>query len=309
MPKKPCFTKIHEFLKGIHLAVLEMNLTDYSFYAFLNISEFPGYSEYGFWRILSFAVSFYIMARATIIYLSVYSRAQVICFLENNNPKSPNFIVNQFQHQVLRAESDILLEGINKNIEPWQKSNIATLNLLFKAQLMIVPAIIVSCQNSKYFVCGFIILVEVFSISHYFILRIKYKTKIFQNMFHLMSYFCICIILLMVSVVGIFLDKWHTNEYGKVRDISLRGRSIPDIVGLVLLVMIVMAVVMEMGKVIMEYLYKPKKSTRKYYDIKPFFRAIKRRRTKKFTVGLDKSEKKKTDLLSMIQEIRAGQLA
>jgi hypothetical protein len=127
-------------LKGIQLAILEMNLTDYSFYILLNLSVFQRFSVITPTRLVSFITALYILIRMLALYLGIAAQVGDICYADtlSHDKKSPvNKSINSF-------EKEVLLEGINYKLPLEKRKQASMVNLYFRLQLLVVPALIVT---------------------------------------------------------------------------------------------------------------------------------------------------------------------
>jgi hypothetical protein len=94
-----------------------------------------------------------------------------------------------------------------------------------------------------------------------------------------LSYFSITGILLIISILGLYLNEWHTAEYAKVHSLTLKGKNIDQWLELTILGLIALSIVLELFKAAIEIL-RFKKRSKKYHDIDPY---LQRERAKMYS--------------------------
>jgi hypothetical protein len=271
--------KCLNFMKGLQLMWIETNITDFGFYTLLNISIFPNFNKntltMNHW--CGLIVSGYILSRIIYLYLRVYINLETICFVDNFNTDEKK--TNPLVLKVSAVEKEIALEGINENIKPWNRIYFSRLNFIFRSQLIIIPALIVTGQNMKTPVCITLALIQIGSIYYYISLRVRFGKKVFSNFLYLLSYFSITGILLIISILGLYLDEWHTGEYAKVHSLTLKGKNIDQNLTLVILSLIALSLLLELIKAAAGILCKSK-IERKFFSIDEYLRKRNARRSK-----------------------------
>ena len=75
-------------------------------------------------------------------------------------------------------------------------------------------------------VCLTIFLIEMVVIYFFISSRIALKQNIFSNVLGLLSFVLLNALLCILSILGLFLDEWHTEEYVQDRSLNLKGKAI-----------------------------------------------------------------------------------
>lgn len=234
-------SKFANYLKLLQLATLEMNITDYSFYIFLNLGVYQKFSEqFSLKRILSFVASLYILARSTLMYLNLALNSNDVCETELSVRPSPKKFTD--------LEKEILLEGINRKMTLSSMKKVRFINLYFRMQLSILPVFIITCQNMKTPLCISIIVIEIATTAYYLKLKKQLRCSIFSSWVDFLSYMTITWILLIISILGLYTTEWHTNEYAKTRRLNLSGKYLDENLIRIILGLIGLSILLEFLK-------------------------------------------------------------
>jgi uncharacterized membrane protein YidH (DUF202 family) len=255
-----------------------MNIIDIAFYCILNITAYQSSPCMTPRKVLGFITAIYILSRMVFFYLRTCCRLKLICYRDNEKVKEVKkkgqylgkvkkcSIVSQFSHiKINEGEVEFSLEGINQNIEPWKRVYIAKINFVFRFQLLILPFIIIAGQSMKCVTCLTILATQIAVVLFYFNLRRKFKSPVFSSWLHLMSFTSICSILVIVSVLGLYLEEWHTVEYIEDNRLPQTGKPINNLVTLLIILLILGSILLEVVKGITEIVLKQKNIQRRKY--------------------------------------------
>jgi hypothetical protein len=124
--------KYRDYVKNMQVLMIELSITDMSFYAMLNLSTFTGFSEITLPKLVSYAMAICILSRIVWVYFGVFSNLKLACYCDNVNPKKPNHPNYYLRSKISAAELEVIFEGINQDIPPWKRHKAAVINYVFK---------------------------------------------------------------------------------------------------------------------------------------------------------------------------------
>jgi len=267
--KDKIIDKMIDWFIGFRLSILENNIKDFSFNAMLNLSVFPKFGEYDSGRIISFSISVYVISRCIFIYLDLWFRSRSICYIDNFNPKEISPEQEEFKKNAHEFEGEILLEGISEDLPPKKRSSATKLNIFFRLEQIFIPAILVAGQSAKNPVCITLFLLEFSSLVYFFSMRMKLKKKIFEGWFNFLSFLFVKVVIIMFSILGIFLDEWHTNDYAEGHQLNPNIRSTGGLLAAILIVMLLLSIFLEIFRAIYKLVKGccGEKENREYFDL------------------------------------------
>jgi hypothetical protein len=81
--------------------------------------------------------------------------------------------------------------------------------------------------------------------------RIRLKQAIFDSWINMLSYVLVVLVIMILSIVGLTLQEWHTDEYIREHNIIWDNKTVSDWLSYVIIVLILASIFLEMLKGIM----------------------------------------------------------
>ena len=161
-----------------------------------------------------------------------------------NRGKENKIIKNK---QLLPAEREILVEGLNVYSDN-SNIDIVFLNLLFRIQLILIPLVIVVGQDEKTIVCLTLIAIETTMLGFFCYLKRTYRRHVFKSWGDFFSYFLVVLTILILSLVGLFSPKWHTETYMKQVGLKIKANQSHDTLTFSIIALIIASIFLEFSK-------------------------------------------------------------
>jgi hypothetical protein len=250
-------SKMVKFFSSTQMFLLEANVIEFWFYAALNVTIYPQMSDKTVANTTSFVIALYILLSSiwkySVAFLKVYTAIG-----EMNS--------GTFAQPLREIDLDIALDGlksksligannklmIKKQTEKYPISdkvryklmNTVNLNLLFRAQLLFISAALVSGQNFKTLTCFSFIVLEGLTMAYIFNLKSKHGA-VFSSWIDFFSYFLIVLIVMILAMMGLSLQEWHTDEYNRVHGITIDNEEFSYSLATILIVLIITSILLE----------------------------------------------------------------
>jgi hypothetical protein len=94
---------------------------------------------------------------------------------------------------------------------------------------------------------------------------------------------------MIISVLGLYLTEWHTNEYARTHNFNLKGKDINKTLTLVTLALIGLSIFFELLKTMIELMCSTKKlkDNRKYFNIDAYLEGKRNKKSQHLDVEIN----------------------
>ena len=92
--------------------------------------------------------------------------------------------------------------------------------------------------------CFSFIVLEIFTIIYFFRLKSKHGT-VFSSWIDFLSYFLIIVIILILAMMGLSLQEWHTDEYNNTHGIIIDSKEFSYSLATIVLFLILTSILLE----------------------------------------------------------------